>query len=80
MEKIELFENWLNKNTQFTSRTKSNIKSRVKRANSILAFENSDVYLFHLVNEMKKKELSISVRSQIKKSVTLYMTFLNEEN
>ena len=78
MDNLESFENWLNEKTTFTNRTKSNIKSRVKRANLILPFENSDVYIFHLANAMKEKGLSVSVRSQIKKSVMLYVEFLNE--
>lgn len=78
MDDFELFNIWLTKNTSFACRTKSNIKSRIKRANLILPFEQSETYIFLLSNEMKKKGISASVRSQIKKSVTLYMQFLNE--
>ncbi len=77
MDSFDSFEIWLDQNTDFTTRTKSNIKSRIRRADQILPFQQTDVYVFHLSNEMKKKNLSVSVRSQIKKSISLYLEFLN---
>lgn len=74
------FCQWLQDNTQYQPRVQSDIISRVKRANSIIPLpEQADMYyVFQLQQNDAYKSLSTSVRSQIKKAVTIYFQFLNK--
>lgn len=74
------FCQWLREHTQYQSRVQSDIASRVKRANSILPLpDRSDsYYIYQLQHNEEYKALSTSVRSQIKKAVTLYFEYLDE--
>jgi DNA (cytosine-5)-methyltransferase 1 len=71
------FRNWLKANTAYTNRVISNIISRVRRANNILTIYNKTVYLFELEQTEAFKNMSCSVKSQIRKSVKLYQDFLS---
>lgn len=73
------FSLWLQANTAYQSRVQSDIVSRVKRADAILALPaSSDMYyLFQLQQNEQYKALSSSVRSQIKKAITIYFEYLN---
>ena len=75
MIELESFKTWLENNTSYTSRVIGNIVSRFKRADSILPWFDDEVYQFRLEQEECYKALSVSVRSQIKKSVKLYFLF-----
>lgn len=68
------FEAWLHK-TDYSDRVISDIISRLKRAYKIIADDPDPTYLFLL--ERKDSFLSIdsSVRSQIKKAVSLYVEY-----
>ena len=72
------FCQWLRDNTQYQSRVQSDIISRVKRANGIIPLpEQADMYyIFQLQQNAAYQSLSTSVRSQIKKAVTIYFEFL----
>lgn len=69
---------WLQNNTQYQPRVQSDIISRLKRANNIIPLpDTSDMYyIFQLQQNESYKALSTSVRSQLKKAVTIYFQFL----
>ena len=71
----ELFKAWLRQNTNYSDAVICDIVSRVKRADGILEWSDDEVYDFYLTRETKFKELSVSVRSQIKKATELYRRF-----
>lgn len=73
------FKNWLECNTDYSRRTVSNIVSRFKRADSMLPWYADDVYLFRLEQLEQYQNLSVAVKSQIKKAVKLYFKFTNED-
>lgn len=76
---VNNFKIWLSEQTSYSKKTISNTASRMSRANKILEWYNNPVYLFHLEQEQAYKQLSSSIRSQIKKAVNLYMKFENEK-
>lgn len=67
-----LFRIWLKENTNYSDAVIGDTISRMKRADGILEWYDDEVYQFYLEREKKYQELSVSVRSQIKKSVKLY--------
>lgn len=69
------FKRWLKSNTKYSDAVISNIASRVKRANNILEWDDDEIYLFFLERCEEYKKLSTSVRSQIKKAVSLYRNY-----
>ncbi len=72
------FKKWLKETQTYTDVSIKDIISRLRRANNILGFQNEDVYLFRLEQCDEFQTLSVSVKSQIRKSVKLYFQFLNE--
>ena len=68
----ELFKSWLKENTSYSDAVIGDTISRVKRADNILEWYDDEVYQFYLEHEENYKVLSVSVRSQIKKAVSLY--------
>lgn len=83
-EKVELnkvpFVEWLVNVCNFTSRTASDTLSRVRRADRICSLDGvpNDFYCYSLQQEAEYVELSASVRSQIKRAVSLYSNFIRE--
>lgn len=71
------FKIWLKENTSYSDAVISDTVSRLKRADSILELTEEEVYIFYLERMPSFKMMSASVRSQIKKSVKLYMFFRN---
>lgn len=69
------FKQWLSENTTYSNAVISDIASRAKRADSILEFYNDELYLFYLEKQILYQELSVSVRSQIRKAVKLYFEY-----
>ena len=69
------FQNWLESNYSYKNRTISNIVSRVRRAHSIQAVIDEGQYINELVTNAEFNLLSPSIRSQIKKSVSLYFEY-----
>lgn len=69
------FKQWLSENTTYSHAVISDIASRAKRADSILEFYNDELYLFYLEKQILYQELSVSVRSQIRKAVKLYFEY-----
>lgn len=73
------FKLWLNDNKNYSTKVISNIVSRFKRANKMMAWHNDPIYLYQLGQLSEYKKLSTSVRSQIKKAVKLYFEFFNDQ-
>lgn len=75
MVEIDNFKVWLKENTKYSDAVIGDTVSRMKRADSILGWNNTDIYLFYLEREKQFENLSVSVRSQIRKAVKLYASF-----
>lgn len=73
------FCKWLQENTTYQTKARSDVVSRLKRANGIIPLpETSDMYyIFCLQQDDNYKLLSSSVRSQIKKAVVMYFEYLD---
>lgn len=67
----EGFKSWIMEKG-FSNRVNSDIVSRMKRADIIKPWSNEETYSFYLEREAAFQELSVSVRSQIRKAVRLY--------
>lgn len=76
---VEMFKAWLRSNTTYSEAVIGDTISRIKRADNILEWSDEETYFFYLEQKEKYKGLSVSVRSQIKKSVTLYHSFRMEQ-
>lgn len=72
------FRKWLDEKTDYTKATKSNIVSRLKRADGIIPVVVKDVYLFNLSNQPEFQNMSVSVKSQIRRAIRLYLEFMKE--
>ena len=72
------FKKWLDEKTNYTKATKSNIVSRLKRADGIIPIVVEDVYLFNLSNQPEFQNMSVSVKSQIRRAIRLYLEFMKE--
>lgn len=79
MVNIEGFREWINANTEYTSPTKSNIVSRLKRADNILSVIEDEMYLYKLGQVAEFSALSVSVKSQMRRAVKLYLQYRSEE-
>lgn len=73
--KIVEFKKWLISNTTYSNRVVSNIISRLNRADRIHPVRAEEIYLFELEHIEAFKKLSVSVRSQLRKAVKLYIEF-----
>ncbi|MEY8575040.1 hypothetical protein AALD01_11670 [Oscillospiraceae bacterium 21-37] len=78
MIKSNEFKTWLESNTRYSDAVIGDILSRMKRADGILCWDNTDTYLFYLEKEQQFEALSVSVRSQIRKAVKLYTEYLKD--
>lgn len=74
----EGFKNWLKTEYTYTEATVKDMASRLRRANNMLEFFNDDVYLFRLSQTEDFNNVSPAVKSQIRKAVKLYTTYINE--
>jgi len=70
------FKEWLAENTEFKKTTKSNIVSRLKRADDILPLKEEQIYLFNLSQEKEFQSLTVSVKSQVRRAIKLYFQYL----
>ena len=69
------FKQWLKANTSYSDFVVRDTISRVKRADTFLEWYDEEVYQFYLEHTDDYKALSTSVRSQIKKAVSLYRKY-----
>lgn len=76
------FVGWLINVQNFTPRTASDTLSRVRRADRICRLDGvpNDFYYYSLQQKTEYVELSTSVRSQIKRALSLYNSFIRESN
>ena len=70
------FKKWLADNTSYSDRVLSNVVSRAKRADGFLPITTDDAYCYLISQVDGYKRLSVSVRSQLKKSIKLYQEYL----
>lgn len=73
------FMNWLISVHNFSKRAASDTVSRVNRADKIYAISSvpDSLYLFNLQQSEEFNDLSVSVRSQIKRATILYTDYLS---
>ena len=86
LEEVELnkdaFVEWLIKTQNFTHRTAGDTLSRVRRADRICHLDGvpNDFYCYSLQQKAEYIELSASVRSQIKRALSLYHSFMKDNH
>ena len=73
------FRLWLEDNKTYSERTISNFISRLKRADSFVEIHTDPIYLYQLEQNCNFSQLSITVKSQIKKSVKSYFEFIDQQ-
>jgi hypothetical protein len=75
---MEEFKKWLKRSAKFGDRSAKDVASRVRRASAFVNV-NSKLATEDLLHAMTKhpefKELSVFVRSQLRRAVTLYREF-----
>ena len=73
------FMDWLISVHNFSKRAASDTVSRVNRADKIYAISSvpDSLYLFNLQQSEEFNDLSVSVRSQIKRATILYTDYLS---
>lgn len=73
---MEEFKNWLCVQKKYTERSARDVCSRLKRVYSLLYIETVDENTVDsLENNNEFKGLSMSVRSQLRKSVRLFLEY-----
>lgn len=74
------FKDWLIKQG-YTREVVVDINSRLKRVNNILPFDgkNIDEYLFQLGQQESFRNLTMSVRSQVRRAAKLYAAYISEQ-
>lgn len=78
MVKTDGFKERLRSNTNYSEDVIGDTVSRIKRADGILDWNNEETYIFYLARESGFVELSVSVRSQLRKAVKLYSAYAND--
>lgn len=73
------FVEWLGIAKQFSQRSTSDAVSRVKRADKLCKIDGipDSLYIYKLEQTSEFRALSTAIRSQIKRAVTLYATYLS---
>lgn len=79
MIEAEQFRQWLKDSTEYSDAVICDTVSRIKRADSILQWNDDEVYQFYLERNDSFKALSVSVRSQLKKAVKLYHAYRTKQ-
>ncbi len=81
-ENKDAFITWLMEVQKFTPRSASDTLSRVRRADRICHLDGApnDYYCYSLQKEGKYAELSVSVRSQMKRALALYNAYILQSN
>lgn len=78
---VEQFSEWLKQNKNFSDRTIRDTQSRILRAHKLLPRDNMDtmMYVYYLEHTPQYMELSTSVKSQIKRALTLFDEFITDK-
>lgn len=76
------FVSWLMEVQSYSPRSASDTLSRVRRADRICHLDGApdDLYCYSLQQKKEYNELSVSVRSQIKRALSLYHSFIVQSN
>lgn len=76
----ESFVDWLIKSQNYSQRSASDTLSRIRRADKICHLDGApdDFYCYALQQTNEYNALSVSVRSQIKRALTLYNSFITQ--
>ena len=77
---VNLFKKWLAENTNYSSAVISDMASRMKRADSMVNWEPTTIYLFKLEQNPSFQKLSVSVKSQMRRAVKSYVQFVKDNN
>lgn len=77
---VLLFKDWLSENTEYSSAVISDMASRMKRADSIVTWEPTTIYLYKLEQSDSFQKLSVSVKSQMRRAVKCYVQFVKDTN
>ena len=76
-DNMEDFNKWLMEEKGMALKSAHDVCSRIKRVQSILGTENiSDESLSELERNTKFQEMTMSVKSQLKRSIVLYREFI----
>lgn len=70
------FKQWLLTSTTYSNRVVNNIVCRLNRADRIHPIRPEEVYLFELGQIEEFNGLSVTVKSQIRKAVKLYIQYV----
>ena len=73
------FRAWINNHKNYSKKVVSDTISRVKRADKIIEWHNDEIYIFELERNDEYKQLSTTVRSQIKGAVKMYFEYTNSK-
>lgn len=80
MIEVTLFKKWLSSNTSYSAAVISDLASRMKRADKLVTWEPTTVYLFKLEQNEGFKKLSVSVKSQLRRAVKYYVQFIKDSH
>jgi DNA (cytosine-5)-methyltransferase 1 len=72
------FREWLQNTKSLTKDSAADVVSRIKRAKNIMDLDvpvDIETLLFHFIGKPAFKSLTITVRSQLKRSIKLYREF-----
>lgn len=69
------FKDWLIKNTSYTTAAINDVVSRMNRADKLLEWDGKETYIYYLEKSDKFLDLSVSVKSQMRKAVKYYIEF-----
>ena len=75
---VDRFKIWLSNNTNYSKPVINDMVSRMKRADSIVTWEPTTIYLFKLEQSEPFKRLSVSVKSQLRRAVKCYIQFVKD--
>lgn len=77
---VMMFKDWLSENTNYSKAVISDMASRMKRADKIVTWEPTTIYLYKLEQSDSFKKLGVSVKSQMRKAVKSYIEFTKDMN
>lgn len=77
---VDVFKEWLADNTNYSDAVIRDMASRMKRADNIVAWEPTTIYLFKLEQHDTFKKMNVSVKSQVRKAVKCYTQFVLDKN
>lgn len=76
---VTLFKEWLSTNTSYSDAVLSDIASRMKRADNIVTWEPTTIYLFKLEQSDGFKKLNVSVKSKLRRVIKCYVQFIKDK-